>query len=228
MKERTISAVNCLFLSAAVFIGYGVALIPKYISDKEPEKQTFTARDFGSAPRVQQERTVRARRQPNPFIVAESELRNEWQSVEVTYRTIHFEYIGQYFVTAYSDEETNSRQTASGVEVHFSEDPFEPTTCAIDRRIHGFNELVAIDFGEELKVYVTEDTGGNVKNFWIDCFVETMEEVNSWDTGFKSVYSVSYEKHILPINERKVLHESFINSLHHGSFGGRLDSGRHD
>jgi 3D (Asp-Asp-Asp) domain-containing protein len=42
------------------------------------------------------------------------------------------------------------------------------------------------------KIYVTEDTGPGVKGRWVDCFVETMSEVNSWDTGWKSVYSVTF------------------------------------
>ena len=62
-----------------------------------------------------------------------------------------------------------------------------PTTCAIDRSYHGYGEILMIDG----KLYVTEDTGPGVKGHWVDCFVETMDEVRSWPTGWKSVYAVT-------------------------------------
>lgn len=212
---KLIHIIYSLIMSASFLIGFGICLIPEYLAEKEEAKQSFTVKDFGSAPRVTHEPSIRVKRQPNPAIVEEAELRNEWQSVEITYRTIHTEYLGRYFLTAYSDEETYSRETASGIEVHYSEDPFEPTTAAIDPRYHRFGELLMIDG----KIYVCEDTGANVKGLWVDCFVETMEEVHSWETRYDSVYSVSYEKHILPINERKELHESLKNYLFSGSVG---------
>ena len=102
---------------------------------------------------------------------------------------IEAEYIGEYFVTAYCPEECGgSWSTSSGVTCHYSDDPLEPTTCAIDRNYHGYGEYLMIDG----KIYVTEDTGPGVKGRWVDCFVETMDEVNSWDTGWKSVYSVTF------------------------------------
>ena len=102
---------------------------------------------------------------------------------------IETEYIGEYFVTAYCPEECGgSWSTSSGATCHYSDDPLEPTTCAIDRNYHGYGEYLMIDG----KIYVTEDTGPGVKGRWVDCFVETMDEVNSWDTGWKSVYSVTF------------------------------------
>lgn len=223
MKEKEIVAINTLLLFSTIFILYGICMIPRYLAEKEEAKVSFTPKDFGSAPRLSQEPSVRVKRQPNPNIVKEAELRNEWQEVVVTYQTIHTEYLGRYFLTAYSDEETYSRATASGVEVHYSDDPYEPTTCAIDRRYHQFGELFMIDG----KVYVAEDTGA-FRGLWIDCFVETMDEVRSWETRYDSVYSVSYEKHILPINERKEIHELINNYLFIWSLGGRLHPGSDD
>lgn len=155
-------------------------------------------------------------REINPHLLEEKQLRNIWQDVDITFLTIETEYLGVYFITAYSDEETNSRQTASGIEVHYSEDNFEPTTCAIDRRYHRFGDLFMIDG----HVYVAEDTGA-FRGLWIDCFVETMEEVDSWPTGYKSVYTVSYVTHESTASERKVIHERFNSYLHHRSDGNR-------
>lgn len=102
---------------------------------------------------------------------------------------IETEYIGEYFVTAYCPEECGwSWSTSSGATCHYSDDPLEPTTCAIDRSYHGYGEYLMIDG----KIYVTEDTGPGVKGRWVDCFVETMDEVWAWPTGWKSVYSVEF------------------------------------
>lgn len=109
-----------------------------------------------------------------------------------TYTMIETEYIGEYFVTAYCPEECGwSWSTSSGATCHYSDDPMVPTTCAIDRNYHGYGELLMIDG----KLYITEDTGPGVKGRWIDCFVETMDEVHVWDTGWKSVYSVTIIEH---------------------------------
>ncbi len=162
--------------------------------------------------------TEEAKRQPGKAIVEELKLRNVWNSLDVKYDTYETEYIGRYFVTAYSHLETGSRATASGVPVHASDNNFEPTTCAIDRRYHSFGEYLMIDG----KVYVTEDTGGMVKGLWVDCYVETMEEVHSWPTGYKSVYSVTYKTVYLPKNERKETHERLGNYLHDRSACGRV------
>ena len=165
---------------------------------------------------VKKEKEIVTHREPVPALVEEMELRNTWQSIDIYYTTIEYDYLGRYFITAYSDEETNSRATASGVEVHYSDDPYEPTTCAIDRNYHRFGELFMIDG----HVYVAEDTGA-FRGLWIDCFVETMEEVDSWPTGYKSVYTVSYITHESTASERKVIHERFNSYLHHRSDGNR-------
>lgn len=151
------------------------------------------------------------------------ELLRKIDTVEISYTTIEYSYIGTYFVTAYSDEETWSRMTASGEEVHWSDSNFEPTTAAIDRNYHGFYEYLAVDFGDYKKVYVTEDTGA-FRGKWIDCFVETMEEVNSWPTGYYPIYSVEYVEHTLSSAERLKRHELTYYYFYDRSFIRRLYS----
>lgn len=218
MNGRTIETVNALFTAASILIGQGVVLIPIYLDEKIEYTKSVSSKN-------EIIRETEPERQINPQIEKALLIPNEWDCLSITYTTTETEYIGRYFVTAYSDEETYSRETASGVEVHYSDNPYEPTTCAIDPKIHGFNELIAIDFGEELKVYITEDTGGNVKGLWVDCFVETMDEVWNWDTGYKSVYSVSYPTHRLSNSERRIIHEFFNDSLHYGGVGGGFSFG---
>lgn len=210
-EAKLIKTVNRLLYTATTAIIAGTSLI--IVRPRPEEPQTVITEEE----EVQEEKgSERKKREANPAIIEEMELRNGWQGIAISYITVETEYIGRYFVTAYSDEETYSRATASGVEVHYSEDPYEPTTCAIDRNFHRFGDLLMVDG----KVYVAEDTGSGVKGLWIDCFVETMEEVWEWDTGYKSAYSVSYEEHEIKANERKVLHERLNNYLHFGSAGG--------
>ena len=208
MDNRQINAINNLLLFASFALVFGIVLM---IPEERPEQEEEPKETTESSEIQEVEGRKRKSREINPYISEEMEARNIWQSVEVTYLTIETEYLGRYFVTAYSDEETNSRATASGVEVHYSEDNFEPTTCAIDRNFHRFGELFMIDG----HVYVAEDTGA-FRGLWIDCFVETMEEVWLWNTGYKSVYSVSYEIHQIKSSERKKINESFNYYLHFG------------
>jgi len=206
MGRRTrfdlIETVNALFTAASILIVQGVVLIPLKLEEKiERQKETVTKCEIPQEPEIIKER--------NEALEKALLTINEWNCLEVTYETIETEYIGRYFVTAYSDEETYSRETASGVEVHYSESNFEPTTAAIDPRYHRFGELLMI----EGKVYICEDTGGNVKGAWVDCFVETMEEVWSWNTGYKSVYSAEFVTNTLENRERQERHERFRNYL---------------
>ena len=212
--EQIIKTGNQLMLFATMALLSGIALVcvrPKEEEQVMPQKLSYMiAKEEWTAPQ-------REVREAHPALVQEMELRNEWNSLNIHYTTVETSYIGRYFVTAYSDEETYSRATASGIEVHYSDDPYEPTTCAIDRRYHRFGDLFMIDG----KVYVAEDTGSAVLGAHIDCFVETMEEVWSWDTGYKSVYSVEYVENYLSSNERKESNERFRNYLLHRSSSSR-------
>ena len=217
-KARMIKTVNSLLLFASILIINGsTQLVLVHIEHaEEPEIIEVT-----ESPREEESPETRPEKYINPAIGEALQLRNSYNGLELTSQVIVTEYLGHYFITAYSDEETNSRATASGIEVHYSEDKFEPTTCAIDRNYHRFGELFMIDG----HVYIAEDTGA-FRGLWIDCFVETMEEVRAWDTGYKSVYSVEYETR--ETNNREVLHERFNNYLHFSGLRvrcpGRLNS----
>lgn len=210
-----IETIDALLVAASIFITQGTALIPLMLSE-EPQPQRFTPKDFGSAPRSEHKAPTPTPT-PNPNIEKAIRFKAVAEEIPITYSYIETEYIGEYFVTAYSDEETWSRETASGVEVHYSDDPYEPTTVAIDPRYHRFGELLMI----EGKVYICEDTGGNVKGRWADCFVETMEEVYAWDTGWKSVHSVEFVTADLTTRERQKIHERFRSYLFDRSSGSR-------
>lgn len=129
---------------------------------------------------------------------------------------VEYEYLGTYFVTAYSDEETWSRMTASGEEVHYSDEWYEPTSAAIDRSYHSFGEILLVgdpDDPDNRKIYITEDTGSAVRGRHIDCFVETLEEVYSFETRYDSVYRVIYIDVSMTEEEREMIYDSINDYL---------------
>ena len=91
------------------------------------------------------------------------------------------------FITAYCSAECGgSTMTSSGATVHREDDPYEPTTCAIDRRYFSYGDLFYIP--SEDRIYVAEDTGSGVKGMWLDEFHLTMGDVNRYNTRYETVY----------------------------------------
>jgi 3D (Asp-Asp-Asp) domain-containing protein len=224
--DTIIKTVNRLLFAASVLLIYGISYIEP--TKKETEtRQTFTPKDFGSAPRSEwyKEQPWHAGIIPDA-ITKEAELRNVWQDLPVSYETIETTYLGRYFITAYCPAECGYNgsnyptgwTTSSGAICHYSSDPLIPTTCAIDRNFHKYGEHLMIDG----KIYVTEDTGPGVRGLWVDCFVETMPEVENFNTRYTAVYAVSYQQNTISKNERKKIHEWLNNYLHRSSPGDRL------
>lgn len=143
---------------------------------------------------------------------------------------LEFEYIGTYFITAYCPAECGYNgnnfpagwTTASGEICHYSEEWDEPTTCAIDRNYHGFGEVILVgdpDDPDNRKIYITEDTGPGVRGRWVDCFVESMEEVYYFPTRYESVYRVIYTDVSMTEEERQEIHDGINNYFHHRGGG---------
>ena len=225
MKESTlIESVNALFVFASIFLTYGLSLYvteehsDRVIRDRDTKQEHFRPRE---------PEPVRPKLPEETY-----EIKTAIDRLDIYYDYIEYEYIGTYFITAYSPQECGYVEysdgtdnfpcgwvTASDTICHYSDSNWEPTTCAIDRRYFGFNEYLAVDLDGELKTYVTEDTGA-FSGKWIDCFVETLEEVHSWNTGYKDVYSVEFVTNQCATHfEREKLHESINNYLHYRCFG---------
>lgn len=217
---KLVQTVNSLLLTASFSLTIGLTLFIPFEKDIEPKQTNSAENDMKNAESVEDTEEKTPKRQPNEALLGELELRNIWQSLDISYITIETEYLGVYFLTAYSDEETNSRATASGIEVHYSDSNFEPTTCAVDPRMHRIGHEGDL-FMIADKVYVAEDTGSAVIGAHIDCFVETMEEVRSFNTRYETVYSVKFAENYLSGKERKIHHEWLSNYLHHRSAGHR-------
>ena len=88
--------------------------------------------------------------------------------------------------------------TASGATCHYSEDPSEPTTCAIDPRYHNFGEYFGVYVDGELKVYIAEDTGSAVKDWTggrvhLDLYFPDYDSMASWPTSKMTIYQVDLQ-----------------------------------
>lgn len=200
MNDRTTKVIDTLLISAIVLYSEGMLYeLSFYEKDKETIQQV-TETEYIEIP------VIETKHEPVELEAVDEfyDLRDTYLSLDVHYQTMSTKYLGKYFITAYCPEECGgSWKTSSGATCHYSDEWNEPTTCAIDRNFHGFGEFLLVNG----KLYITEDTGPGVRGAWIDCFVETMDEVRAWDTGYKSVYSVSFEDHIVKGNERKERHE---------------------
>jgi len=127
---------------------------------------------------------------------------------EFTYYTMEFEYLGTYFITAYSPEECGYNgsnyprgwTTASDTICHQSSDWTTPNTCAIDRSYHKYGEHLLVgdpDDPDNRQVVITEDCGPGVRGHWIDMFVDSYDQVINWNTRYDSVYRVHYIEHTM-------------------------------
>lgn len=116
----------------------------------------------------------------------------------VTDYYLELEYLGVYYITAYSPLETGSWYTASGTYCHYAdyeERHTNPTTCAVDPSLHHIGGedgdlfyIPALD-----RCYIAEDTGGAVKGKHIDvCYTDdTLDSVYNFPTGYYEVYAVN-------------------------------------
>lgn len=190
MSEETfIKTINTILLFSSAFLFYGLLY---YVTD---EHRIIYKNEIASKSEIKQE-PEEEKITPiyNESLNGYYELKNAYLGLEIRYQTIEYYYLGRYFVTAYSHEETGSVMTASGAICHYSDSNFEPTTAAIDRRYHRFGDYIAVDFGDYRKVYVCEDTG-DFSGLWIDCYVLDLESVYAWGTGYYPTYSVEFVEH---------------------------------
>lgn len=98
------------------------------------------------------------------------------------------------FITAYCSAECGgSVTTSSGATVHREDDPYEPTTCAIDRRYFRYGDLFYVP--SEDRVYIAEDTGSAVKGMHLDLFQNSMSEVRGYNTRYETCYRCHFEEY---------------------------------
>lgn len=142
--------------------------------------------------------------------------------VPLTKTELELTSLGKYFITAYCPSECGYNghnypagwRTASDTICHrasYENRYTEPTTCAISRSIHRFNDTFYIK--EFDRVFVAEDTGSAVKGKHLDLFYEEYSDVCSFPTGYYTVYSVeinTYQVEACKYDVREILQKQFL------------------
>lgn len=156
---------------------------------------SFTARDF-RAPLpdnfiIQPEPT----KAPEWLIQYEKDKEEAKESVEgFTSVFMELEPLGKYYITAYSPQETGSWQTASGIKLHradYENRYTEPTTCAVDPKLHKIGKNGVKFFIEEFdRVFIAQDTGRLIKGRHLDLAYTDLKSVKSFPTGNYQTYKV--------------------------------------
>jgi len=139
---------------------------------------------------------------PNPMIeYYQDNFKESLDSVSISAVYMEFEYIGEYYITAYCPEECGYRVysdgtdnfpngwvTSTGTIAHREEEWWNPSTCGINTSINNYGDLFLIDG----KVFVAEDTGPGAVGHWIDTFMPDYESMANFGSHWTGVYSVSY------------------------------------
>ena len=182
---------------------------------------------------------------PTPVILEDTlgyKIKHALDGVEVHYQTTRLEYKGRYFITAYCNCSkccTYANQpTASGVYPHYADYEHrydEPTTCAIDRKIHSFGTTFYLKSMD--RVYIGEDTGNGVKGKHLDLYFTDHASVEAFGSHYEDVYDLIIEEHSFVIDydlthppaehpkypywQRKLHYELFGYDLEQRGFGKR-------
>lgn len=148
---------------------------------------------------------------PTPNVMYEA-MNDSIGEIEIEYTDIEYEYIGTYYITAYCPWECGYNgenfpkgwYTASGTICHradYENRLTEPTTCAVDPRIHSIWGETYFYIPEFDRVFVAEDTGSAVKGYHLDLFYE--DDVSDFPTGYYTVYSVEYVTKTVRVKENE-------------------------
>lgn len=154
-------------------------------------------------------------RNPNPWASYYCKYFKPYCLGEVTTTCVEMKLtsLGKYYITAYCPSECGYNghnypvgwRTASGTICHRASNYnriSEPTTCAISRSVHSFNELFYIK--EFDRVFISEDTGSGVQGKHLDLFYEEFSDVQSFPTGYYEVFNVEFIEYTVRLSEYDV------------------------
>lgn len=193
---------SCLFILSAVAAAIGIVALVQEPAEAEPDY--FCSMDmYVDLPEIYY---------PEVEIVYPEvldgyyDLKQEMGSITFPKKRIVLEDSHRMFITAYCSAECGgSTMTSSGATVHRSSDPYEPTTCAIDRRYFRYGDLFYVP--SEDRVYVAEDTGSAVKGMHIDLFQTSMGAVSGYNTRYETVYECRIETYEVPSSHYRIVEE---------------------
>lgn len=205
-EEKLIKTISWLLFIASASLFYGLTY---YVTDRAIPEETepsysdqFTPKDFGTAP-TEPWWTEDTR-------IEMSEVEEKWIAPVVTYKEMKLTSLGTYYITAYCPSECGYNghnyptgwMTASDTICHRASHEYrlsEPTTCAISRSVHSFNQVFYIK--EFDRTFVAEDTGPGVKGKHLDLFYEEYSDVCSFPTGYYEVFAVEWVDVARPVTE---------------------------
>lgn len=166
--------------------------LPGCVADAEAEPQKFKAdiqQPTLTAPDVSKAFEVKAAREVAKKVIDTNlDIREAIDSITFPTEEMVLTSLGTYYITGYTSIECGgSTTTASGATCHKG----NPTTCAIDPKLHDFGDLFYI--AEFDQVYVAEDTGSAVKGKHLDLYFWDDEYNYALSiTGYYEVFAVEY------------------------------------
>lgn len=218
---------NIIILVIVLFVSYVfIAIAGHYFKDPPEQKQGFTPKDFvADIPHHTWVQPIKFRKYEMPWLDEYFNMRSILLNIGFSYEYIETEYLGRYFITAYCPEECGWNgnnypvgwKTSTDTICHYSDDWREPTTCAIDPSVRKYGEYIMVGSPDsaDKKIYRCEDCGPGVQGQWVDCFVETMSEVKSWNTRYDRVYLVRFKTATLDgelYDIEKLYHDTFMRN----------------
>lgn len=166
--------------------------LPGCVADAEAEPQKLKAdihKPTLTAPDVSKAFEVKAAREVAKKVIDTNlDIREAIDSITFPTEEMVLTSLGTYYITGYTSIECGgSTTTASGATCHKG----NPTTCAIDPKLHDFGDLFYI--AEFDQVYVAEDTGSAVKGKHLDLYFWDDEYNYALSiTGYYEVFAVEY------------------------------------
>ena len=166
--------------------------LPGCVAEAEAEPQKLKAdihKPTLTAPDVSKAFEVKAAREVAKKVIDTNlDIREAIDSITFPTEEMVLTSLGTYYITGYTSIECGgSTTTASGATCHKG----NPTTCAIDPKLHDFGDLFYI--AEFDQVYVAEDTGSAVKGKHLDLYFWDDEYNYALSiTGYYEVFAVEY------------------------------------
>lgn len=202
-------------LITAFIVGMLVTISPQIISSSQQEEQPPAKATIGipkiavTTPDTSYAFEVKENREKAKATMDELKgLKEKIDSLEFPTTEMKLTSLGTYYITGYTSSECGgSTTTASGATCHkasYEDRLTEPTTCAIDQKLHDFGDLFYI--AEFDTVYVAEDTGSAVKGKHLDLYYFDSEYSQVLQiTGYYEVFSVEYEYGSEPASKYSIL-----------------------
>ena len=189
MRDRKIK----IFLAVIGVISFVAGFyLPGCVAEAEAEPQKLKAdihKPTLTAPNVSKAFEVKAAREVAKKVIDTNlDIREAIDSITFPTEEMVLTSLGTYYITGYTSIECGgSTMTASGATCHKG----NPTTCAIDPKLHDFGDLFYI--AEFDQVYVAEDTGSAVKGKHLDLYFWDDEYNYALSiTGYYEVFAVEY------------------------------------